>query len=200
MNARDRKLCEYDKLLAEQKIAASREPSCPLDLVFTGSREPGTFKQTASLTAWIEARSPRIRAFNQGCAVGWDHEATMIAREMTKGIVYGFPCNIERFVSKLACQLSDVLHDPAEPLLRNRKMVAQGDVLLACPRHDVEPEDPREGGGTWATVRYARNLRKTVVIFWPDGRISTEVYSVPRVSRPDLPRVRQPSLFDELFA
>jgi hypothetical protein len=55
MNARDRKLCEYDKLLAEQKVAAGREPSCPLDLVFTGSREPGTFLQNASLRAWGQA-------------------------------------------------------------------------------------------------------------------------------------------------
>ena len=52
-------------------------------------------------------------------------------------------------------------------LTRNMDIVVESDFLVAVPLEDKE--SPRSG--TWATVRYARGLRKTVVLVFPDGRV-----------------------------
>ena len=42
------------------------------------------------------------------------------------------------------------------------------DVLLAAPAEMTE----QASGGTWYTVRYARQQGKPVVIAWPDGSVT----------------------------
>jgi hypothetical protein len=42
--------------------------------------------------------------------------------------------------------------------------------LIGCPGGSTEERQT----GTWATIRHARRLRRTVVLVYPDGRIVVE--------------------------
>lgn len=52
---------------------------------------------------------------------------------------------------------------------RNRDIVDESDVLLACPKTMKE-----ESGGTWYTINYARKQEKPITIIWPDGTVTKE--------------------------
>lgn len=58
-------------------------------------------------------------------------------------------------------------------LARDRDIVDQSDLLIACPRQNEEPTQKR-GEGTWYTVRYARKQGKPVWVIYPDGRLIKE--------------------------
>ncbi len=66
---------------------------------------------------------------------------------------------------------NDVVFPPEPSRARSRKVVQDGDVLVAMPKETVEPK-PGRGQGTWTAVRDGRDrLNKPVVIIWPDGRM-----------------------------
>jgi hypothetical protein len=55
---------------------------------------------------------------------------------------------------------------PVRPYLdRNREIVDNTDVLVACP---AGPEERRSG--TWSTIRHALRWGVPVILCWPDGR------------------------------
>jgi hypothetical protein len=59
---------------------------------------------------------------------------------------------------------------PSTHMARNRAIVAESDVMIACP---AEPEEqPR--GGTWATVRMTRKAGKPLALVLPDGTVRYE--------------------------
>lgn len=55
-------------------------------------------------------------------------------------------------------------------LIRNRDIVDQTQVLIAAPRTMTE----LLRSGTWSTVRYARRLKRLIIVVWPDGTVTTE--------------------------
>ena len=56
------------------------------------------------------------------------------------------------------------------PLDRNLDIVAESDVMIACPAEYTE----RITGGTWRTVRMTRQACKPLAIVWPDGTVKYE--------------------------
>ena len=57
---------------------------------------------------------------------------------------------------------------PKKPYLdRNHDIVDETDILIACPKETEEVIR----SGTWATVRYAEKIGKTVLLIYPSGRI-----------------------------
>jgi hypothetical protein len=60
----------------------------------------------------------------------------------------------------------------------NREIVDESDVLLACP--PIAEEEIRSR--TWATIRYARNAGKYVVVVYPDGTVDAggQIYFLVR--------------------
>lgn len=60
------------------------------------------------------------------------------------------------------------VHKAMPPLDRNRVIVSRIHGLVACPQRDTEDWD---GSGTWATVRYARELGCPVYIILGDGGV-----------------------------
>jgi hypothetical protein len=64
---------------------------------------------------------------------------------------------------------SDHIGQPLPYLKRNEAIVIASDVLIAAPD---SPE--RKRSGTWATVRFARKLKRTIYIVMPCGRIEVE--------------------------
>lgn len=58
-----------------------------------------------------------------------------------------------------------IIEAPIPELQRNHVIVNSCDVLLGFPKSIRE--EPR--GGTWTTIRYARNIERRGLIVWPDG-------------------------------
>ena len=63
------------------------------------------------------------------------------------------------------------VYEPQDPLRRNKIMARLCDQLIACP---AEQNGEVLRSGTWATVRYARELCKHITIIRPDGKIEVE--------------------------
>lgn len=60
--------------------------------------------------------------------------------------------------------------EPTKPSLkRNHDIVEATDILIAMPKTRHE-----ELSGTWATVRYARKLKKPICFIWPEGDVTIE--------------------------
>jgi len=64
---------------------------------------------------------------------------------------------------KRAHGLYDEAYPPEPYLTRNKKIVDDCDLLLACPKSSEE----ELRSGTWATVRYAQQMKKPVQIIYP---------------------------------
>jgi hypothetical protein len=58
--------------------------------------------------------------------------------------------------------------EPERPMARNRAIVAQADMMIACPPNF---ERIKTGSGTWATIGFTEKADKPLVIVFPDGRI-----------------------------
>lgn len=54
---------------------------------------------------------------------------------------------------------------PEDLLARNRDIVDETEILIACPGHMHE----ELRSGTWSTIRYAVKIQRPHIIIWPDG-------------------------------
>jgi hypothetical protein len=137
---------------------------------FTGTREPLTEAQTASLRRLLEQQKTTHGAhtLHHGDCVGADATAHAIAKELGYSIVIHPPTS-NAMRAELAGE-GDVVENPLPYLERNRKIVDAVGALVACPKG---PEERRSG--TWFTVRYALRMGVPVVVVWPDGRIEKAV-------------------------
>ena len=143
---------------------------------FTGTREGLTTKQDLALYELLDKLRPK--ECHHGDCIGADaafHGNLTLAGDLSAGKEYArivIHPNLSQ-ASRAFCR-GDEVRPPKLPLERNRDIVDETDILVACPKQMVEPKDPREGGGTWATVRYARKLRRPIYIILRDGRVLTE--------------------------
>lgn len=131
----------------------------------TGTRKGWTSWQGHTFKAILVALDPKW--LHNGLAGGVDAQSARLAQEL--GIkVHGYPST---HGPDLAAQrISDALDDPAEPLVRDRTIVAHSECLVACPRGHTE----ELRSGTWATVRYARKAGLPIWICWLDGSLTLE--------------------------
>lgn len=105
---------------------------------FTGTRQGMSAAQCRQLQTVLYALRG-VLEFHHGGAVGSDRQAAQLAA--TLGFVTEHPAK-------------------GDPLGRNRAIVASVDLLIAAPESDTEVLR----SGTWATVRYARQAGKPVVM------------------------------------
>lgn len=68
-----------------------------------------------------------------------------------------------------ACCDADEMEENRPFIERNHLIVDRCGAMHALP--DRHTEVMRSG--TWATIRYARKIRRRLVIIWPDGRVDT---------------------------
>jgi hypothetical protein len=138
----------------------------------TGSRHGLTGPQFDELETWLRAlRAAGATVFHHGDCVGVDAHSAALARRIGYRII-GHPPTDDRHQAWFP---SDETREPRYYHDRNRDIVSASDVLLACPAESVE--QPR--GGTWWTVRHAREVNKIyaaevkrpVIVIGPDGRI-----------------------------
>jgi len=130
---------------------------------FTGTRKGMSKYQIDTFVKLLYEYGAQV--FIHGDCVGADADAHVLA--MSQGIeVLKRPCNIER--QRAFTDGGRVVAEPEAPLIRNRKIVDDGEQLIACPGTFHE----EQRSGTWATIRYAKRNDKPVTIIWPDGTTS----------------------------
>jgi hypothetical protein len=148
---------------------------------FTGTREGLTPAQRDS----FEQHFIRLGAthFHHGACVGADAEvavwvatarmpqpASSAVRPLRVWcVIHAHPSNTPGMTEPQAVNLADYVYLPMRPLDRNRNIVDETETLIACPKGEEEIRS-----GTWYTVRYARRLKRKVVICWPDGQVTEE--------------------------
>jgi hypothetical protein len=135
-------------------------------VAFTGTRAGMTDNQKRELWEFLQAEKPTW-AYHGNC-IGADndfHVELLSYRAINKPWIYieVYPCDIIQQQAD-CCGTADIINPIERPLVRNRMMVDRCDVLIACPR--TMTEELRSG--TWATIRYARKLKKRIVFLRPD--------------------------------
>lgn len=142
---------------------------------FTGTRDGMTDEQRRAFIAW--AKTAGATEFHHGCCLGADADAVDVflsAADLgfSRPLIVAHQPAKKAMLSDESLWSSDVMKPPLDYLVRNRNIVDDSDILVACPKG---PEEQRSG--TWSTVRYARKQGKRVLIFWPDGNVtkSTEI-------------------------
>lgn len=129
-----------------------------------------THLQRAAFTELVSPFGLYASEFHHGCAPGSDFQAAIIAREWGL-VVIGHPGKSKRggVLSNLTAA-NHLTLPPQEYLKRNHTIVDRGNMLVAAPRNGME----EQRSGTWATIRYARKLKRPIYIVWLDGNITQE--------------------------
>jgi hypothetical protein len=138
---------------------------------FTGTREGMTTSQ------WMQVQDlmrehfwvTMPNEFHDGDCVGADsqafHSALLMKNDLGLDVkTHGHPCNLHE--KYRAGNKHDVTYPIYPPLVRNRHIVQQSDLMLAAPK---EYEEVKIGSGTWATIRYAQRKGVRLIVVWPDG-------------------------------
>lgn len=110
----------------------------------------------------------KMSEFHHGDCVGADVQAaTSIELSKLCTEIHSWPGNIKSLNAgfKAWCR-----HPPMDCLRRNRLMVDEADIVIACPLELSE----QNHGGTWYTIKYARTKAVPLVICWRDGTVSEE--------------------------
>jgi hypothetical protein len=132
---------------------------------FTGSGTKTFPPQRAAFTSWVSANANRFDGFDHGDCIEADAFAHDVVREFTAARIAIHP---PLKGDKRAFREGDEAWMPKPYLSRNQDVVRASDMLLAMPHGEEELRS-----GTWSTIRFARKLGRPVVIFWPDGQITS---------------------------
>lgn len=133
---------------------------------FTGTREGMSARQMDQLRFILSALFSRQNVFHFGGAVGADTQAYSIARSYNYDI-HWHPCpGVTRDPNEPEEFRDEVWNEVFPPLVRNKHIVQEGNLLIAAPETDREVLR----SGTWATVRYARQIFKPVIMLSRGGK------------------------------
>lgn len=118
---------------------------------------------------WLSA-TPDLSAnhhAHHGDAIGADGEFDEIAKDW--GFIrHAYPSNL--WHQRAFCH-TEFKYDPLPPLVRNKKIVLAGQLLLAAPK----TPDEQLRSGTWATLRFAVKMGVPILIVQPDGKVRSEI-------------------------
>lgn len=129
---------------------------------FTGTRNGMTKEQAMSVIRIVDSLT--VTHAVHGDCVGADADFHTICEEF--GLEIGIrPCTYENM--RANCDAPE-LDEPKRPMQRNRDIVADADVMIACPPNY---EKIKSGSGTWATIGFAQKANKRLFIVFPDGTV-----------------------------
>lgn len=147
---------------------ASREEYVQKIVGFTGTRSGMTMHQKAQVLKLLQFEDPDIVV--HGDCVGADADFDAICAEL--GIPRHIrPCTISEMranTHKEGHLPAEEIAEPVAPMVRNRAIVADATVMIACP-HNTTPI--KRGSGTWATIGFAKKAQKWLYIVFPDGAV-----------------------------
>lgn len=133
---------------------------------FTGTREGMTSAQADAFAALILQLSPT--EFHHGDCIGSDDQAANLVH-----VALADGCEIvchppsDGKLRAFNTRHGKNIRQPFSYLTRNRNIVGQTELLIACPKEACW--QPR--GGTWYTVDHAMKKGKPVRIIYPDGSV-----------------------------
>ena len=129
---------------------------------FTGTQRGMTRDQMNRLASVLDVLFPNgTGEFHHGDCIGADSEVHAIVREKFPQVtIIGHPCTI---TSKRAFRKCDQERTILPPLVRNKKIVSETDLMVACPQGHYE----ELRSGTWSTVRHARKMNRKVILVTP---------------------------------
>lgn len=131
---------------------------------FTGTRDGMTKEQKATVKQILEELGP-TEAYHGGCVgADIDFDEMFIGRPV---VVYVYPCQLVNMQGKWSHL--DIVWPEMHPLLRNELIVDLSELMIATPKREEVLRS-----GTWAAIRYARKVRKPLIIVWPNGMIAKE--------------------------
>lgn len=134
---------------------------------FTGTQIGLTDFQLNSLIEIVSGLDD-ITESHEGDCIGADEEFVAVCRAIIPDTI--IHCHPPSKADKQAFAEYDIMHNKYEFLVRNRHIVRESDLMIACPKWTKEILR----SGTWATVRFARKQGKPIVIIWPDGTCKFE--------------------------
>lgn len=135
---------------------------------FTGTQLGMTGYQLREVSRHLKAlKNKGAHEFHHGDCVGADAEADKIALDLGYTIFVHPP---EDPSKRAFCTGGLRVILPKAPyLVRNRSIVDHTEVLIATPKRLSE----ELRSGTWATIRYARKLRKDILLITPNEALGT---------------------------
>ena len=135
---------------------------------FTGTQQGLTVTQRDMLVYTLTTlKGLGATELHHGDCVGADAEAHQIARELGYCIVIHPPTNSNRVAG---CEGDERL--PPKPYLeRNHDVGDICNILVGCSA----THDEVLRSGTWATIRYAKKVKKQVLIIYPNGTVTSHV-------------------------
>ena len=136
-------------------------------LGFTGTQRGMTDLQRRTLANWFEERAGSFVEAHHGDCVGADDQFDlMLQGRGTATVIHPPTVDAKRAFCFRRVGIRPLYElDPRPYLVRNHAIVDATNVLYAAPGEMVE----QLRSGTWATVRYARKLKRAIRFFWPDG-------------------------------
>lgn len=135
---------------------------------FTGSRFGMSGDQNKRVLGLLECLGSVGRHMSglHGDCVGADEEFNELCTTLEWRTACR-PCTFEN----LRANCADAISKPVRPMERNRALVADADVMIACPPND---EEIKSGSGTWATIRFTRRAEKPLAIVYPNGTVTID--------------------------
>jgi hypothetical protein len=147
-----------------------RRSDAPLIVGFTGARDGMTPAQAHAVDVLLarlaDGHPTRALCGLHGDCVGADAEFDALCKRRAIPVKIR-PASIPGM--RAGCD-SEAIAEPRPPLVRNREIVADSEVLLACPR--TREEVLRSG--VWATIRAMRRKGGPVYLVAPDGTLVIE--------------------------
>lgn len=128
---------------------------------FTGTRHGMTALQAFAFDKILRDKEPD--EVHHGDCKGADEEASAIARDRYEP--YTTVIHPPTDPKLRAFCMGEVFREPKPYLERNKDIVDETDLLVACPRM-MKAE---AHSGTWNTIKYASKKGKPIIIIWPDG-------------------------------
>ena len=142
----------------------------PYIIGFTGSRDGMTDQQKTNVmksVALVRKAKERVCVVHGDC-IGADADFHHICLAF-EVLIYIRPCTFENM--RAYSKNVKTEYPPERPMARNRKIVADANIMFACPPN---MEVIKSGSGTWATIGFARKANKPLLIFYPDGSFDSE--------------------------
>jgi hypothetical protein len=110
------------------------------------------------------------REAHYGDCTGADYELFQLAKTLRIKTI----CHPPDTPAYRMFTVGDEIRETGPYLVRNMQIVNESDYLVACPREEQEVAR----SGTWMTVRYARNMGRTVVLLYPGGGIDIQRHAL----------------------
>ena len=131
---------------------------------FTGTQKGMTSEQIVSVRRLLQQAYQPGGKFHHGGCLGADVEAAAVARDIGFWTVRHPGDTPEKQAQFF---FDDDTRPVAANLTRNRMIVGAVDMMIAAPAGAKEVLR----SGTWATIRYTRQVERPLRIVWPDGSV-----------------------------